>query len=450
MKRFNSAAIRGELSGGFIAEETRRSIERRAVEVAIWGMPLVGFAAMRQAYLSETGGRYGDILYFIKPADWRFQLATPSASSLYAYFNFNLRQGAVVLELPAAVESGFSGTIEDAWQTPLLDVGSDGERYLLLPPDQSGDIPEGYVGVRSPTYNGYALFRMDNVAFVKDIRVYPLAPADSSSPSRHIDITGRLFDGIVRYDHAFYECLARMVDEEPTQERDLVPLAALRTLGIGKAEEFKPDPAIRDILIRSIREAHLTFMRHSSEGEPWWPDSQWIRPAIADLGAATGYSYRTADGLAIDERAANFFLTCAPPKKSDDAAFYLAAYRDAKGLPLQGGRTYRLRVPPNVPATQSWSVTAYDLETSGFIREAATLAIDSCGDIQRNGDRSVDIYLGPIAPVGKESNWICTARGRPWFAAFRLDGPEKAVFDQTWRLAEIEEATHHARLIWRV
>jgi hypothetical protein len=35
------------------------------------------------------------------------------------------------------------------------------------------------------------------------MRVYPLAQAGSPPPSRHIDIPGKLFDAIIRYDDTF-------------------------------------------------------------------------------------------------------------------------------------------------------------------------------------------------------------------------------------------------------
>ena len=55
----------------FSAEDlARRTIERRAVEAAIWGMPLVNTDAMRQAYFRDVGAKYNDICYFSKPQDW--------------------------------------------------------------------------------------------------------------------------------------------------------------------------------------------------------------------------------------------------------------------------------------------------------------------------------------------------------------------------------------------
>src|SRR5271166_5490849 len=109
------------------AELEQRTIVRRAVEATIWGMPIASVDAMREAFFRDAGAKYDDILYFSKPADWKFQTTTPNASSLYVYFNFNTKDGPVVLEFPAAVGAGLFGTLLDAWQTPLVDVGPKGE-----------------------------------------------------------------------------------------------------------------------------------------------------------------------------------------------------------------------------------------------------------------------------------------------------------------------------------
>ena len=49
-----------------------------------------------------------------------------------------------------------------------------------------------------------------------------------------------------------------------------------------------------------------------------------------------------------------------------------------------------------------------------------------------------DLYFGPAAPEGKESNWVETIPGKSWFQLFRLYGPLEPWFDQTWRLNEFE------------
>src|SRR5271168_2371360 len=96
-----TCAATSTLGQGFSADElASRTVERRAVEAAIWGMPLVNTDAMREAYFRDVGAKYNDICFFSKPADWRFQVTTPNASTNYVYFNFNLKDGPVVLEVP--------------------------------------------------------------------------------------------------------------------------------------------------------------------------------------------------------------------------------------------------------------------------------------------------------------------------------------------------------------
>jgi hypothetical protein len=433
----------------------RRAIERRAVEAAIWGMPIVAFDAMRQAFLRDAGGNYNDVVYWSKPADWRLQVTTPNASSYYVFIAINTKNGPLVLDLPPAVGAGLFGSMNDAWQAPMADVGPAGEdqgkggRYLLLPPGHSEAVPVGYFPVRFKTYNGYSILRAisatssaEDVAkaldLVKQTRVYPLAQAANPPPQRHIDMAGKLFDGIAVFDDRFYDSLAAMVNEEPVQTRDLAVMGQLRSLGIEKGKEFKPDAATREILKKAIAEAHARFMHFMTALPSFAPGSHWTFPGTP-VGPETAFVFEHADRLEIDERAAAFFFGCAPPKELGAATFYLLGSKDANAAPLQGDKTYRLRVPPNVPAKQFWAVTVYDLETAAFFRDAPRVELNSYQQTQKNADGSVDVFFGPTAPAGKETNWVYTAAGKQWVSIFRFYGPEKAVFEKTWLRGDLEE-----------
>jgi hypothetical protein len=81
-------------------------------------MPLVSFDAMREAGIRDAGAKYNDIIYFSTPSDWQFQFTTPNASTRYVYFNLNLADGPVVIDVPAAVGAGLFGSLTDAWQVP--------------------------------------------------------------------------------------------------------------------------------------------------------------------------------------------------------------------------------------------------------------------------------------------------------------------------------------------
>jgi hypothetical protein len=78
------------------------------------------------------------------------------------------------------------------------------------------------------------------------------------------------------------------------------------------------------------------------------------------------------------------------------------------------------------------------METSALFRSAERLVVSSTDkDVQKNPDGSVDVYVGPKAPAGKEANWIYTQEGKNWFPWFRFYGPEKAVEDKSWKMADL-------------
>ena len=432
-----------------------RTLYRRGVEVAIWGMPIVSVDAMRQAFFRDARAKYGDIVFWSKPADAKFQFATPNASTYYAYFNFNTKQGPLVLEVPATAGARLSGSLIGAWQAPLADIGIDGEdkghggRYLLKPPSIARRDPPDYITVPSDTYNGYGLFRITPasssdadvaaaLSLVRKLRVYPLARASDPPEQRFIDMAGTLFDGSVRFDDTFFDSLARMIDEEPIQQRDLVAMGQLHSIGIQKGRPFTPDHATRDVLRRAADEAHLAFMENAMVGDPFWPDKHWILPAV--VGPKTRYAYETGDRLEIDERGTIFYLAFAAPKRLGASSFYVGAFHDNAGDPFRGDRLYRLHVPARVPAKQSWSATIYDTETSCFIRDSPRLGVDSYDPrVQRNPDGSVEVFVGPKPPIGRESNWIYTKPGKHWFSFFRFYGPEKPLFEKSWKLMDFEK-----------
>jgi hypothetical protein len=439
------------------AEElARRAIERRAVEAAIWGMPLVNTDAMRQAYFCDIGANYNDICYFSKPADWHFQVTTPNASTNYIYFNYNLQGGPVVIEIPAAVGAGLLGAITNAWDEPLTDIGPAGDdkgnggKYLLLPPNFKGEPPSGYFPLRFSTYNGYALFRAipagssqadvaASLTLVKKLRVYPLAAQSSPPQQRFIDIHGKTFDGLADFDERFFVNLDRMIQEEPAQTRDLVMMGMLKSVGIEKGKAFAPDAEMRSILRAAAEEAHAQFVEGlMSYSQPWWPDRHWSPPD--SRGIKTAFTFVTADALDLDARGWANFAAFALPKKTGESLVYLFTFRDGDGEWLFGERNYSVRIPANVPAGQYWSMIVYDVQTAALMREASVVTLDSYNQtMMRNADGSVDIHFGPKAPAGKEANWIFTAPGRTFFPCMRFYAPEKLLLDRTWKLPDLEK-----------
>ncbi len=438
------------------AELTKRTLERRAVDAAIWGMPIVSFDMMRQGFFRDAKAHYGDIMYWSKFSTWKNQTTTPDTSSRYVIFFTNTKDGPVVVEVPTVGDAVLSGTLSDAWQVPLVDVGNTGEdqgsggKYLLLPPRYKGKTPAGYIAVPSNTYNVIVALRViskseqaddvrEAIAYVKQVKTYPLAAANSPPAQRYIDMAEKLWDGIVRFDESFYTSLARMVNEELAQARDLQMLGLLRPLGIEKGIRFKPDTATRAVLKQASHEVHAWFMeRLVNYGQRFWPDRKWDNPQ-PPIASGTGFKWEAADYFDVDARGIGFFSFYAPPVKLGTSILYLDTFLDAQGQQLRGENTYRLHVPANVPVKQFWAFTVYDHETSSFIRKSARAGLDSYDEqMKRNPDGSVDLYTGPKPPKGQEANWIPTVAGKSWFPFFRFYGPDEPLFQKIWKLPNIE------------
>ena len=126
-----------------------RTIERRAVETAIWGMPAVNYDLMLQEMLAKTPGKVGQVIYWGRPLDWHNQTLTPNPDALYFMAFFNTKDGPIVLDLPPGDQNGlFNANIVTVWQMPLEDAGllgydkGAGGKYLILPPGYKGERPE--------------------------------------------------------------------------------------------------------------------------------------------------------------------------------------------------------------------------------------------------------------------------------------------------------------------
>jgi len=146
------------------AQLAERTVHRRAVEAVIWGMPAVNFDRMYQAVLSAKAA-HNQIVFWSRPRDWKNQTLTPNPDTIYLMPFFNTKDGPVVLEIPPADNGSITGSIDDAWQNALEDVGpagvdkGKGGKYLILPPDYEERTPAGYIPLASDTFQGFAILR---------------------------------------------------------------------------------------------------------------------------------------------------------------------------------------------------------------------------------------------------------------------------------------------------
>jgi len=436
-----------------------RQIERRAVEAVFWGMSAVNTDLMLQEMLTKTPGKVNQVIYWGRPLDWRNQTLTPNPDAIYFMAFFNTKDaGPIVFEIPPGdAKASLTGNIVTVWQTALEDVGllgldkGAGGRFLVLPPGYRDKLPDGYIPLQSDTYGGYALLRSNlkshgdadvaaAIAYGKRVKVYPLSAAANPPETVFTDVKDVAYDSTIRYDLSFFTSLDRIVQSEPWLERDRAMIDQLRTVGIEKGKTFAPDEATQKILIAAIGEAKGRLeQRYDAGFPPFFANSRWMFPTAPEAIEGQSSTYANHDHYAIDARALLYTYAYIAIKRPGTAQFYLISIRDKTGGAFDGGQTYRLTVPPDAPVEQYWSVTAYDRQTHALIRNMPRASRSSqIPEIQKNADGSIDVYFGPKAPAGKESNWVPTDAQRGFELMFRLYGPKTAFFDKVWVLPDVE------------
>ena len=442
---------------------TRRTIERRAVEAVIWGMPAVNMQLMFQA-MKDANADFNQVVYWSRLLSWKNQTLTPNPDTIYLFPCFNTKDvGPMVLEIPPASEgadaASLTGSIDDAWQEALEDVGpagadkGKGGKYLILPPGYKDTVPDGYIVLPSQTYTGFVFLRSNvksgsdadiakAVAYGKRTKFYPLSQAANPPPTVFVDAIDVVFDSTILYDLRFFQTLDRFVQREPWLERDKVMIDQLKAIGIEKGKPFDPSPNTQKILSDAAREAHawLDLKYEGNFTPPFNEGSRWALPAAADVLEGMGTHFAKPDSYPVDGRGVGYSMGYFSPKHLGAGQFYLMTIVDKAGKPFDGGSTYRLNVPANPPVRLYWSATAYDRATHGLIREMPWSSRSSnTPGLAKNADGSVDVYFGPKAPAGKETNWVPTSASGKFEVLFRLYGPEKPLFDKTWKLPDIEK-----------
>ena len=445
-------------TGRFTAAQLAlNALHRRGVEAAIWGMPAVNYELMFQEMVRKAGGGFNQIVYWSRLLDWKNQTLTPNPDVIYLMPFINTKDvGPIVLEVPPADGGLLNGSVMNYWQAAIEDIGpggvdkGKGGKYLILPPgfDQK-KVPSGYIPMPSDTYQGYALIRSvlesgsdadiaKAVAYGKRLKLYPLTQADSPSATRFVDASGVVYDSTIPYDIRFFESLNRMIQAEPWLERDKAMIDPVKTIGIERGKPFAPDAQTRRVLDEAMLEAKAFLAESYGKVPPFYEGAHWFFPASEEMFQNIKSSFQTPDSFPVDARGCAYSFAFFSAKHLGESQYYLMATHDSHGRPLDGKSSYRLRVPANVPVTQYWSMTVYNRETHAFIRHAQWLGRSSqTPGLQRNGDGSVDIFFGPSVS-GAESNWVPTDPKGSFEVLARFYGPQKALFDKTWRLPDIE------------
>ena len=445
-------------------------------------------------------------LIFSELMDAKSQFLTANADTVYFWVNLNVTDGPLVVETPPLS----LGIIDDVWFRWVTDFGlpgpdrGEGGRYLLVPPDYKGELPEsGFFVHKLRTTRAMILGRsfLENndpkpaVALIKKtLKVYPYVPGgygtsiasalegeatlrrtpehkldwaflQPQAPVQFTEGSGKVMNTIPPNDFSYFEMINDVVQREPAEALDPEIMGSLAAVGIVKGKPFNPDARMKKILtdaaaIGTGAGRTLNWSPRQAEGWFYYPSSAWMNmlfsggytfetppPQVSADGTITPYpptGYRT-----LNSRTAMFFYaTGITPamimRLTGIGSQYLGAFVDSNGEYFDGGKTYKMTLPPNIPAEKFWSLTVYDNQTRSMLDtpqrypRAGSQTYPSPA-AEASADGSTTIYFAPTQPEGvPRGNWIQTVSGKGWNTILRLYSPLEPFFTKEWRPSEIE------------
>ena len=447
-----------EFGKGFPTRETTHRLfalrtSYRAVEVIQENVFAASLYAMRKGIAAVGADRPNRVLVAKNLADARFELLTANNTTVYAMSFLDLKtDGPTVIVAPPKL----LGLLNDMWMRYVGDIGiagpdkGEGGKFLVLPPGYDGEVPAGYHVFRSRTYGVWMALRgllvegktdVANQNFAR-LAIYPLSKAANPPPTMLIDATGKDIYTVHDENYHLLEELGALVQEEHPGAVDGAQKFLLASIGMEFGKPFAPDPATKALLAKAARVGaallRANMWNYTSDQKYTYPDRKWWNPFIGGKYTFDPNGYLDYDAQAFFGAYATGVTPAMASKTVGVGSQYLCTHTDATGTPLDGAKSYRLHVPASVPAKQFWSFIVYDAGSRSMMATSQRFpAISSYDQAQPNSDGSIDLYMGPKAPTGKEHNWIETDPAKGWTGIFRIYGPQQPFFDQTWKLDDL-------------
>jgi hypothetical protein len=277
---------------------------------------------------------------------------------------------------------------------------------------------------------------------MRTTRIYPLERAADPPPTTFFDASRQAVDTLFDDDRRFFDDLAALVEHEPQELFSSEERFHLAAIGIEKGKAYLADGERRRLLDEAARLGSAIARANSfASDDPErlaYRDRRWEWAFVGRSATWDTQGYVNTDRRAAFAYIAIGMSPAMVEKHVGAGSQYLWTPRAADGAFLDGARTYRLRLPPRIPAKHFWSVVAYDADSRSLLRsEQPFPSVSSYTDPAVQADGSIDVWFGPERPATGR-NWIQTVPGKGWFVLLRFYGPLEPFFEGSWKPGDIE------------
>ncbi len=443
--------------GGYPTEETSKKVYdeldlQRATQLYLDMYPALSMRGMMIGTARDYGAKSSShISVTADRLDSKAMWLTGNTESIYAMIVFDLKvDGPTVFEAP----EGLMGPVDDANFLFAFDIGPTGKdkgkggKYLLLPPDYKGDVPDGYFVFKSPTYRLFSFVRANAEVvgtggkamefFRKNAKVYPL----NTGPRKNTftNVSGVPINTLVPEDATAFQWMHDIINYEPAEAFGKEKLGRLASIGIIKGKPFNPDARMKKIMEQAAKEgvamSRVIAFDSRVENAKVYPGKEWESPYITNNS-----TFYQDDYINLEARSTFHFtadgITPAMAMEMPEGlgSRYQTTYKAKDGNFFDGNKTYKLNVPPKVPVKLFWSVTVYDTYTRAVVQTQPYPSISSQQTPPPvvNTDGSIDIYFSVKQPEGvAKQNWVEVIPDQGFFVYMRYYGPLNAFNDKTW------------------
>ncbi len=427
---------------------------QRSTSAMLSTIQIASMEAMRAGLLT-FGPANQTVMIFADLMSSKSLWLTPNKSSVYMTTWLELTDEPMVIETPPNV----LGIIDNAWFRYVTDFGNvgpdkgKGGKFLMLPPNYKGEVPEGYYVIRTDTYGNWMIWRGFTVDGSTEVavnetkakfKIYPLSQKDNQPKMNFINISDKPQCTIHSMDYAFWKEVNSTIQRETLIGLDPEIRGLLASIGIEKGKEFNPDERMKKILtnaanIGAVTARAVTAYPRDKRLYVYEGQRQWATVFIDGR-----YDFLLNGASLLDSRIAMYFYaTGITPAMSmkiiGKGSQYLMSYVDENKKSLDGSKTYKVHLPANVPAKDFWSFMLYDTQTRSMLQtDQYAPGVDSGKKgLKQNSDGSYDIFFAPQPPKGFENNWVQTIPNKSFSVIFRLYGPLESFFDKTWKPSDL-------------
>ena len=451
----NTQAV-GELhfNDGYPTNDTMSKVQQymliqRAVNVFVDGIPVTSMQAILEGLKSIGGKPNKSIVISEDLFDKNSLWLTPNTTTPYAMIEVDVKNAPVVLD----VHSPVLGMVDDAFFQYVGDIGignpadgGQGGKYLIVHESYEGEIPDGFIVMKTPTYRNWVPLRLNSVEDVPQFKdtfsVYVLGEEPDMD---YINFSGMQMNTVHANNEDFYHELNEVIQYEPVTSGDPHFRGLVSAIGIEKGKPFNPTGSYLEALkeaaaIANVHARNQAFRPSNKATYVYGESRQWFLP----FGSTKSHEFKQDGRIFVDDRTAfHYVATGITPLMTAEfdgsGSSYLVTTTDSSGEALDGDSVYTITLPPNPPMERFWSFMVYDNQTRSILAtDQRSGGFDSKGNVITNNDGSVTVTFSSIPPEG-EFNWVQTLPDKGFFVMFRMYSPTQEWHDRQYIIGDLIE-----------